>query len=167
MVVVTTRSISILVYLLSLLNVAKYIAILCFRNIALYFAKIRRRHFQQVSTKCGEIYCYIVFQEYSTIIRQNSSSTFLVGRHATNFVAFPYKISGKKRLYSRLQLYVWSSENMFAKGNISLKIFYARCLEAFFPGKIKKQGYLAGVKHLTNSTSSENISGRNVCKRLM
>ena len=28
-----------------LLNVAKYIAILCFRNIALYFAKIRRRHF--------------------------------------------------------------------------------------------------------------------------
>ena len=58
---------------------------------------------------------------------------------------------------------------MFAKGNISLKIFYAHCLDlvAFFPGKIKKQGYLAGVKHLTNSTSSENISGRNVCKRLM
>ena len=30
----------------------------------------------------------------------------LVERHATNFVAFPYKISGKKRLYSRQQLYV-------------------------------------------------------------
>ena len=45
------------------------------------------------------LYCYVLFLDYSTIIRQNSSSTFLVGRHATNFVAFPYKISGKKRLY--------------------------------------------------------------------
>ena len=34
--------------------------------------------------------------KYIAIIRQNSSSTFLVERHATNFVAFPYKYSEKK-----------------------------------------------------------------------
>ena len=48
-----------------------------------------------MSTKFGEIYCYILFSNYSTIIRQNSLSTLLVERHATNFVAFPYKYSGK------------------------------------------------------------------------
>ena len=58
-----------------------------------------------MSTKCGEIHCYILFLDYSTIIRQNSSSTFLVGKHATNFVAFPYKYGGKKRLYSQRHLY--------------------------------------------------------------
>ena len=51
------------------------------------------------------LYCYVLFLDYSTIIRQNSSSTFLVERHATNIVAFPYKYSGKQRLYSRRHLY--------------------------------------------------------------
>ena len=44
-----------------------------------------------MSTKFGEMYCYILFQGYNTIIRQNSSWTFLAEEHTINFVTFPYK----------------------------------------------------------------------------